>query len=332
MNLYNRKSLITAAPEGKPQSSYKSSFTQWVYFIIVILMVAYLIYLLVKPYYMVEAQGLVDVETRLVVAERDSVIQQLAVVNGQEFKQNELLVSLAAEKRCELVPDAGVEKLSFDMQVLNNEIKALQQEKASLAAMPATASGMQRALELNASLFVQQQQQQQKQQQELDKLNIEIKKEQQRLVIMTNRRNNLIAANNAKPIAEACIEKPILAVEDGLVTEVRLLSKDFAAKGQPILKYRPANAKARVVFLADATLYRSFSQQQQLVVKFPDGTESLGKVEQIESVASTISGNLNDLLAQDKVSLRMVLVPVNSADNSLWLTYERLPVSVRGLR
>ena len=64
MNLYNRKSLITAAPEGKPVTSYKPNVTKWVYFMLVILLAAYLIYLLIKPYYLVEAQGLVDVEVR----------------------------------------------------------------------------------------------------------------------------------------------------------------------------------------------------------------------------------------------------------------------------
>lgn len=330
MNLYNRKSLITAAPEGTPVTSYKPSITKWIYFSLVILLVAYLIYLLIKPYYLIEAQGLVDVEVRDVLAERDSLMVQLAVKPGQTFKKGELLASFAAEKRCTAEPDPVLEKLSFDMQLVNNDIQALQREKAALAAMPATTDSMQRALEVNASLFRQQQQQQQKQQQELDKLNLEINKEQQRLAIMTGRHSRLAEAKRQQPVDEACLEKHIYAGEDGQVKEVKVLAQDFAVKGRPILKYSPAEAQVRVVFLADANLYRSFAQQSQLVVSFPDGSESFGRVEQIESVASQISGNLNDLLAKDKVQLRMTLVPVNPADRSLWRMYERLPVAVRG--
>jgi multidrug resistance efflux pump len=333
VNLYNRKSLITAAPEGKPVMSYKPNVTKWVYFILVILLAAYLIYLLIKPYYIVESQGLVDVEARDVLAERDGMMLQVAVKEGQAFKKGDLLASFAAEKRCAAEPDGVLEKLSFDMQVLDNDIKALQREKAALAAVntePSATDGMLRALEVNASLFRQQKQLQQQQQQQLDKLNIEINKEQERLAIMSGRHRSLSEAKRAQPVAEACLEKHIYAGEDGQVKEVRVLSQDFAVKGRAILKYSPADAKVRVVFLADANLYRSFAQQSQLIVSFPDGAESLGRVEQIESVASQISGNLNDLLSKDKVQLRMTLVPFNPADSSLWRKYERLPVSVRG--
>lgn len=330
MNLYNRKNLITAAPEGKPAPSHKSSITQWAYIIIVLLMTAYLLYLLVKPYYVIEVKGLVDVDSRDVVAERDSVLQQLAVSNGQAFKQGDLLATFAPEKRCVVEPDPALEKLSFDMQVLSNDIKALQQEKAALAALPASSAGIQRALEVNASLFRQQQQQQQLQQQELDKLNIKIRKEQQRLALMAKRHSGLLDAQNARPVAEACLAKAVYATEDGQVTDVRVLAQGFAAKGQPILKYRPDNAAVEVVFLADAVLYRSFAQQSQLMVTFPDGTESLGQVAQIQSIASKVGGNLNDLLSRDQVQLRMTLVPADPADSSLWLKYVRLPVTVRG--
>lgn len=331
MNLYNRKSLITAAPEGKPVPSYKPNVTKWVYFMLVILLAAYLIYLLIKPYYLVEAQGLVDVEVRDVLAERDGMMLQVAVKDGQAFKKGDLLASFAAEKRCTAEPDPVLEKLSFDMQLVNNDIQALQREKAALAAITATTTdSMLRALEVNASLFRQQQQQQQKQQQELDKLNLDIKKEQARLAIMSGRHSSLVEAQRARPVAEACLEKHIYAAEDGQVREIKVLSQDFTVKGRSILKYSPADAQVRVVFLADANLYRSFAQQSQLTVSFPDGSKSLGRVEQIESVASQISGNLNDLLSKDKVQLRMTLVPVNPADRTLWRMYERLPVSVRG--
>ena len=297
---------------------------------LVILLAAYLVYLLIKPYYIVESRGLVDVEVRDVLAERDGMLLQVAVKNGQTFKKGDLLASFAAEKRCVAEPDPLLEKLSFDMQLLNNDIKALQREKAALAAMPSTPDSMLRALEVNASLFRQQQLQQQKQQQELDKLNIELKKEQERLAIMSRRHGSLIDAKRAQPLPEACLDKHIYAGEDGQVKEVRVLSQDFVVKGRPILKYSPADAQVRVVFLADANLYRAFAQQSQLMVSFPDGLESLGRVAQIESVASQISGNLNDLLSKDKVQLRMTLVPVDPADRSLWRMYERLPVSVRG--
>lgn len=332
MNLYNRKSLISAAPEGKPEPSFKASITQWLYFIIVILLVGYLLYLLIKPYYIVQAQGLVDIEVRDVLAERDGVLMQLNVQRGQSVKQGDLLATFVPQKRCEAERDSVLDKLAFDMQLLGNDIKALQQEKSVVAAIPSANVGMQRALEVNASLFKTQQKQQQDQQQALDKLNIEIKKEQQRLALMSARHDQLLAEKRAQTVSEACLATPVFAAEDGDITEIRVLQHAFAAKGMPILKYTPTDALARVVFLADADLYPSFAQQTQLMVTFPDGVESLARVERIESVASKVSGNLNDLLSQDKVALRMILLPVDTSHNALWKKYDRLPVSVRGLR
>lgn len=332
MNLYNRKSLIAAAPEGKPAKSYKSSITQWLYFIIVILLVGYLLYLLVKPYFILEATGLVDIEVREVLAERDGVIQQVHVEMAQTFGKGDLLATFSPEKRCIAEPDSTIEKLSFDMQVLGNEIEALQREKADLSALYSEPVGMQRALEVNASLFKPQQKQQQDLQNEINKLNNDIKKEQQRLSLMTSRYNSLLAAKRLHPTAEACTEKPVFASEEGQITDIPVLSDGFAAKGLPILRYIPSNAQVSVVFLADSTMYRAFTEQPELMVVFPDGIESLGRVTRIESVASNVSGNFNDLLAQQNVSLRMVLVPADPADNGLWRKYQRLPVSVRGLK
>lgn len=332
MNLYNRKSLINAAPEGKPAKSYKSIITQWLYFIVVILLVGYLLFLLVKPYFILETPGLVDIEVREVLAERDGVIQQVHVEIGQTFDKGDLLATFSPAKQCLAEPDSTLEKLSFDMQVLGNEIEALQREKADLSALYSEAVGMQRALEVNASLFKPQQKQQQDLQNEINKLDNDIKKEQQRLSLMSGRYNSLLAAKRLQPLAEACKEKLVFASEEGQIRDISVLSEGFAAKGLPILRYIPSTAQISVVFLADSTMYRAFTKQPELMVVFPDGIESLGRVARIESVASKVSGNLNDLLAQENVSLRMVLVPADPAHAPLWRTYERLPVSVRGLK
>ncbi|MBZ9613244.1 hypothetical protein [Rheinheimera maricola] len=332
MKLYNRKSLISAAPEGQPSPSSKSSITQWIYFILVALMVGYLVYLLLKPYYMIEAQGLVDVEVKEIVAERSGVLQDVFVGLNQPFKKGELLARIAAEKQCLPEDNAQADKLGYDMDVLATDIKALQQELNYVAAIQQPSTGMLRALEVNASLFQAQQKEQQSVQQAQQKLKLDIQRAKDKLAIMAARRQSLQLAFDDKPVAADCTAKDVWAFEDGTVTDMRVTSQTYAEKGRPILKYLSADAKARVVFLADANLYRSFAKQPQLVVTFPDGAESLARIAQIESIASQVSGNLNDLLGLDKVSLRMVLVPMDPADNALWRTFERLPVSVRGVR
>lgn len=332
MNLYNRKSFISAAPEGRPPSSRNSSVTQWIYFLIVIVLFGYLLYLLFKPYYMIEANGLVDVEVKEVIAERSGVLDEIYVAINQPFSKGDLLARIAPEKHCLAEDDTQLEKLAYDMDVLNTDIRTLQQEQGYFSALLKPATGMLRALEVNASLFKEQQKEQQSVQHTVNKLGLDIQRAKAKLAIMISRRDSLQLAQQSRPLVPDCLMKDVLAFEDGLVTDIRVLAQAYAEKGRPILNYSPTDATVRVIFLASADLYESFSKQPQLVVIFPDGIESLARIDRIESTATQNNGNLNDLLGRDKVSLKIVLVPADTADNGLWRAYERLPVSIRGVR
>lgn len=332
MNLYNRKSFISAAPEGRPPSSHNSSVTQWIYFLIVIVLFGYLLYLLFKPYYMIEANGLVDVEVREVIAGRSGVLEEIYVAANQPFSKGDLLARIAPEKYCLAEDDTQLEKLAYDMDVLNTEIRTLQQEQGYFSALLKPANGMLRALEVNTSLFKEQQKEQQSVQHTVNKLGLDIQRAKAKLAIMISRRDSLLLARQSRPLAPDCLMKDVLAFEDGLVTDIRVPAQAYAEKGRPILKYSPTDATVSVIFLASADLYESFSKQPQLVVIFPDGVESQASIDRIESTATQNNSNLNDLLGRDKVSLKIVLVPADTADNGLWRVYERLPVSVRGVR
>ncbi|WNO59647.1 hypothetical protein [Rheinheimera sp. MMS21-TC3] len=332
MKLYNRKTLISSAPEGRPPSSTKSSFTQWFYFLFVVFLVGYLLYLLIKPYFMIEANGLVDVEVKDIVAERSGVLSEIYVVANQPFKKGDLIAKIVPEKHCPIEDDTPLEKLGYDMEVLRNDIKALKQEHDFFTAQQVSPTNIQRALEVNASLFKTQQKEQQSVQQTLEKLNIDIQRAKAKLAIMATRRENLLLTKQSQSVSPDCVVKEVFAFEDGRVNEVRVLSQGYAEKGHPIIKFQPNDAKVSVVFLADAKLYNSFAKQPQLIVTFPNGAESFARIERIGSIASRESGNLNDLLVQNEVSLRMTLRPVNATDNELWRSHERLPVVVRGGR
>lgn len=332
MNLYNRKSIISVAPDGKPQPSGKSGITQLLYFCIVIFLVGYLLYLLFKPYFMVEANGLVYVEQRDIVAVRSGILEAIYVEVNQDVSEGTLLARLAPEKQCLPSDDTQLEKLAFDMNVLQNDILALRKERNHFASLNASSAGMQRALEINASLFKAQLKEQQDAQKRVQQIDIDIQRANGKMAIMSARRDQMLLELKAEPIAEDCVAKNIIAFEDGRIADIRAMSQTYADKGGVILKYVPSDAKAKVVLLADAKLYSSFLEQPQWVIVLPNGEESTARVDTIESVASRVSGDLNTLLSQEKISLRMVLVPDDPAHNALWRQFDRLPVSVRGVR
>lgn len=332
MNLYNRKTLISVAPEGQAAPSKKASITQWIYFAIVILAVAYVIYLLLKPYFVVEANGLVDVDIKTLAAERSGRVQHWFVSADQPFKQGDLLARLAPEKHCPAADNSQLDKLGYDIDLLRNDIRALQQQKRQLAAQQAPQNAMLRALEVNASLFTEQQKAEASLQKSLQQLDADIQRQQGKLGIMLAREQQVQRAQQQQPQSPDCLAKDVIAHEDGQVAEIRVLSNGYAEKGQSLLKYTPTNAQARVLFLADAKLYDAFAEQPKWLVTFPNGIQSLASVARIESVASGGENNLDALLALQSVSLKMILVPADPAHNALWQQFDRLPVSVRGVR
>ncbi|WP_189377861.1 hypothetical protein [Thalassotalea profundi] len=332
MKLHNRKGFINSAPEGEAKTTNKPRFTQWIYFIFLAFMIGYIIYLIAKPYFIITTNGIVDVENKYVYADRAGLVKTINTTPEQIIQQGSLLVTLSPEKQCLNTPDTRLEKLAYDIEVAKAKRLALTKEKEYLHSTITPSETLQRALEINSSLFVQENAQKLNKEKQEKLLEYEIETNSTQISAMNARLAKLTKENNeTKPNAE-CLDKSIYAPSNGQVSKIHVDNATYVKRGDILMSYRELEPVVKVVMLADNELYQDLIKQPALTVTFPDQTESLAKIQHVESTASNTSLSVNEILSNETVSLRVILVPADNHSQALWKKYERMSVSIRGVR
>lgn len=332
MKLHNRKSFISSAPEGEPQASNKTRLSQWIYILLLAGMFGYIIYIVVKPYFVISTNGIVDVENKFIFAERAGLVKEIHATSEQVFEQGSLLAVLSPERSCVETADPRLEKLVYDIDIVKTQQLSLVKEHEYLKATLPVSSAIQRALEVNASLFLEQEKVRLKQENQLNLLKYKIEQKQAQIQAMNTRQSTLKKENSEQLPEAVCLNKAVYAPSGGQVSIVNAKPATYVKKGDPIITYRDMEPLVKVVMLADIELYQDFIKQPTLTIIFPDQTESLAKIERVESVASNTSLSINEVLSEEKLSLRVILAPIDQSSLVQWRKYERMSVSVRGAR
>lgn len=332
MKLHNRKGFINSAPEGQAKATNKPRFTQWLYFILLAFMIGYIIYLIAKPYFVIAANGIVNIENKYVYADRSGLVNNITVSPDEIFKQGARLVTLSPEIECIQSPDSRIEKLNYDIDVAKVKGLTLIKEKEYLKSTMSTPVTIQRALEINSSLFIEQDRQKLNQEKQAKILEYEIEQNVAQIEAMNNRLMNLKKERDEALPNPECLDKAIYAPNDGQVLSVNVDNATYVKKGDILVTYREMEPLVNVIMLADIELYQDLIKQPALTVIFPDQSESLAKIQRVESAANNTSLPINDILSNEKISLHVILTPVDSNSLALWRKYERMSVSVRGIR
>ena len=251
MKLHNRQGFINSAPEGQAKNTNKPRFTQWLYFILLAFMIGYIIYLIAKPYFVIATNGIVTVESKYVYADRAGLVKKVTATSEQLFKQGTPLITLSPEKQCIEAPDSRLEKLHYDIEVAKAKGVMLIKEKEYLKSILSNPVTIQRALEINSSLFIEQDTQKLNQEKQAKILEYEIEQNVAQIEAMNNRLMNLKKErDDALPNPE-CLDKAIYAPNDGQVLSVNVDNATYVKKGDTMITYREMEPLVNVVMLAD---------------------------------------------------------------------------------
>ncbi|WP_448556101.1 hypothetical protein [Thalassotalea montiporae] len=329
MKLYNRKSYISSAPEGQSKESTPSKVTQWVYFVILAFMACYLLYLLIKPYFIISANGIVNIERSSLMSSYTGRISKLHIKETDEITSGQLIATLAPEKACLAENNKDLTKLQDDILVLTTKREALIKERTYIKSIISPSTAFYRALEINAELFREPNQNNILREKQWHSLGYEIEQLGQELNIMKQRLADLKQLDSQKPQDTNCMEKFIYAHEAALIAEIAFKESDYIKKGDILLNYKHTYPSVFITLFTSIELYQDIYNQPKLTVTFPDKSESIAKVKHIDS---TLSLSPSEPTSSEDIKLKVILIPENNQDISLWVKHERMPVTVRGVR
>lgn len=324
MKLRNRKSYITTLPEGTAPANVKPKITQLVYFTILGLIVAYLLYIVAGRLLYLNARGQVEIEKTLISSMRGGHISSLKVREGQQLQKGDLIARIDALKQCIPEENRPLQKLRLDIGLNEQRIVLLNAKQAELDKLQ-RGGELRRALELERESVSYGRQFWREQNKLASDLALTAKElELQRIQLKDmekNMRNQIVPAE--------CRAEVIRAPFAARVQVVRRRVQEFAKRGEAIVILTRNRAPVRIEAYFTEDELRYIHLGKQIGVTFPDGVESTGVVKAIYSSAYSVPEREWKGYRPLTTGVRVHLFPINESEEIHWKQYDRMEVRVR---
>jgi len=326
MRLRNRQAYISTLPEGEPDKNKASQITRWLYFSVLILMVAYLVYIGFTRFTQFQGRGQVELEKTIISPERGGQIISLVVKEGQGLQRGSLMASIKASRVCRPVDKSRTDKLSFDIDLKKVEIDLLKKRMLSEQSARSDFS-LRRALELDRSRIKQDEQAARK----IADMKLKVG------ALMSEVTLQEAALNKAQPplpvaFDSGCIEQQIRAPLSGIVHSVSHKIYEFAPRGEPLVTLIAYDAAVRIEAFVENKYRRYIAVDMLVDVVFPDGLKTKGSINKILSSSAAFPRKEVKDYESLESSIRLHIVPVNDVDEQIWRTQDRMEVTIRGFK
>jgi len=326
MRLRNRQAYISTLPEGEPDKNKASQITRWLYFSVLILMVAYLVYIGFTRFTQFQGRGQVELEKTIISPERGGQIISLVVKEGQGLQRGSLMASIKASRVCRPVDKSRTDKLSFDIDLKKVEIDLLKKRMLSEQSARSDFS-LRRALELDRSRIKQDEQAARK----IADMKLKVG------ALMSEVTLQEAALNKAQPplpvaLDSGCIEQQIRAPLSGVVYSVSHKVYEFAPRGEPLVTLIAYDAAVRIEAFVENKYRRYIAVDMLVDVVFPDGLKTKGSINKILSSSAAFPRKEVKDYESLESSIRLHIVPVNDVDEQIWRTQDRMEVTIRGFK
>jgi len=326
MRLRNRQAHISTLPEGEPDKNTASKITRGLYFSVLILVVAYLVYIGFTRITQFQGRGQVELEKTIISPERGGQIINLVVKEGQDLQRGSLMASIKASRVCRPVDKSPTDKLSFDIGLKKIEIDLLKKRIASEQGARSDFS-LRRALELDKSRIKQDEQAARKIADMKLKLGALINEAALQKAALSKTQPPL-------PIAldPHCVDQQIRAPLSGIVHSVSHKVYEFAPRGEPLVTLIANDAGVKIEAFVENKYRRYIAVDMRVDVVFPDGLKTKGSIHKILSSSAAFPRKEIKAYESLESSIRLHIVPLNELDEQIWRNQDRMEVIIRGFK
>ncbi len=326
MKLRNRKGLVNHLPEGQAPVRRAPQLTRWLYFGLLLFVVGYLGYLVLQYLLYVEVRGQVEVDKIQVSPTHGGQLRELTVTEGMTVHAKQRLAVVDPDARCAPTePDPRLAKLDYDIRLLAVRL-ALQRQQLRQLHAERRRYDLRRALEMDGSRY----RDMADLVRELDKLRLDIRLGEEELQLKRATREQLAA--EPPPPRPECQPEDLTAPFAARVITVQRHNHEYAGRGQPVITLEALDAAVRIEAYADSRQYARWQAGDRVRVLFPDGTDSEGVVEAVQSAAYNTPARQWDEYVPVEARLRIHLRPADRNASRHWRTFDRMDVTVRMIR
>lgn len=313
-------------PEGSAPARRAPQLTRWLYFSLLLLGSGYLIYLVLQTLFYIEVRGQVEVDKIQVSPARSGQLTDMNLTEGGQVKAGQLLARVLPDKACEQVEEnPRIEKIRYEIRMLDGQVR-LEQQRLSALRSTRKQYDLRRALEMDGS----RQRDMLELDRNIDKSRLDIRLAQEELAIKKQALEEL----EATPIAPRpdCQPESLHAPFDARIITIHRRNHEYAGRGDPIVTLESLNAPVRIEAYADSRQYERWSAGDEVQVLFPDGSETAGHVEAVQSAAYNTPARQWDDYVPVEARLRIHLITQDKNAAHHWRSFDRMDVTVRMYR
>ena len=328
MRLRNRQAYISTLPEGEPDKNKASQITRWLYFLVLFLVIAYLVYVGFIRLTQFQGRGQIEVEKTIISPLRGGQIIDLAVTRGEEIEEGALIARIQAPSSCGPVDidRSREDKLRFDINLKQLEIDLLR-KRILFEKNIQDGIVVRRALELDKSRRVQKYQSTR----EIANLNFKIEALMQEAALQEAR----LKQGQSLPLVVVdplCLDQLIRSPRVATVDSVSHKLFEFAARGEPLVTLVLNDAAVRIEAFVDNKYRRHITLGSEISVSFPDGSLSEGVVSEIVSTSAVSPRKEAKAYESLESRIRLHVVPASKADETQWRLRDRMEVTIGGFK
>lgn len=326
MRLRNRQTYISTLPEGEADRSSASHITRWLYFSVLFLVFAYLVYVSFTRLTQFQGRGQVELEKTIISPERGGQITRLVVAEGQNLQKGDLMASIKASSVCSPVDKTRMEKLAFDIGLKKIEIDLLKKRIQSELATSNDYS-LRRALELDRSRVKQNEQSERR----IADMRLKIEALMDEVALQET------AINKARPslavvLDPNCVEQQIRTPLSGTVHSVSHKVFEFAPRGEALVTLIANDAAVRIEAFVENKYRRHVALDTRVEVVFPDGLKTQGTIQNILSSSAAFPRKKFKDYESMESNIRLHILPVSEDDEQVWREHDRMEVTIRGFK
>lgn len=325
MKLKTRKSYLRSSSEGTAPPAPKARITQWLYQLLLFLVIGYLLYLAYNHFRYIGVRGQVLIDKVVISSAHGGEIIDLPVRVGQLLQPSQLIARVAPPKVCNefVEEDSRIERVQFEIDRASTRIHRIKKQLSQLADA-SSVTQLKRALEVNRASEPDQQhlsREKLRLTNELDESADELRALRSRL--------RAIQARPQRPQDPLCSDEQLRAPYASRVVLISTQAHEVASRDEAVVVLEPIDQPAYIEAYFDFEDFQVVANANQATVHFPDGHTELAKIEEVVSDARQRLPVKNADGWPLIHGLRAVLRPLSPKDAMSWKQYDRMEVEVR---
>lgn len=329
MKLRTKKSYFQNLPEGQAPVRFWPRVFKYLYFALLISIVAGILYLFAMRVFYFKGNGYVEVEKYILSSLNSGRVVKLYKLPGENFKAGQPLAQIDLDLECRIdEPDIRPTRLAYDIKKMEGDLRVYQSQLDALGEIEMPEYILYRALEVGKPVTSDKEEEEIRQ--EKDQLQNKIALLTAEIRVRKWELAELKRLLTKEKYYTGCESETVFAPFEGVIDHLTRKPGEYIGGGEPLLTVISKETRVTVEAYVSWKTMKYLDRGKVLTITFPDGTKTLGIISEFASAATQSVEKIKQNYLPVESKPWILLLPENEKDRQHWIDNDRVEVRVTG--